>query len=55
MRIACCILKATDIHSEYLLLLHGKNGYGNAPQYYVCMYITFFFYYLFVQIAKKII
>jgi len=37
MRIACWISKATDTHSEYviLLLFHRNNGYANAPQCYV--------------------
>ena len=28
MRIACWITKTTDPLSEYVLLLHGSNGYG---------------------------
>jgi hypothetical protein len=36
MRIACWITKATDTHSEYVILLfHSNNGYANAPQCYV--------------------
>jgi hypothetical protein len=37
MRFACWISKATDTHSEcvILLLFHGNNGYANAPQCYV--------------------
>ena len=37
MRFACWITKATDTHSEYviLLLFHRNNSYANAPQYYV--------------------
>jgi hypothetical protein len=33
MRFACSITKATDTHSEYLILIfsHGKYGYANAP------------------------
>jgi hypothetical protein len=36
-RFAVWIAKATDAHSEYVLLFafHGKNGYANASQYYV--------------------
>ena len=36
MRIACCITKATNAHSEYviLLLFYGNNGYANAPRCY---------------------
>jgi len=35
IRFACWITKATDTHWELqcLLLFHGKNGYGNVPQY----------------------
>ena len=35
MRCACCKTKATDSHSEYvvLLVLHSKSDYVNAPQY----------------------
>jgi len=37
MLIACWIPKATDTHSQYviLLLFHCKNGCPNAPQCYV--------------------
>jgi hypothetical protein len=36
MRFECWITKATDTHSENVtLFFHGKNGYVNAPQYYV--------------------
>jgi hypothetical protein len=36
MRFACWITKATDTHSEYVILLfHDNNGYANAAQYYV--------------------
>ena len=33
---------AIDTHSEYVLLtaIACKNGYGNAPQWYVHMHIT---------------
>jgi hypothetical protein len=35
MRFACWITKATDTHSEYVILIfHGNNGYANAPQCY---------------------
>ena len=38
MRIACWIPKATDTHSEYVMLFHCNSGYTNAPQCYVhCM------------------
>jgi hypothetical protein len=37
MRIACWISKATNIHSEYVILFafHGNNGCMNTPQCYV--------------------
>ena len=36
MRIACWIPKATNTHSQYVILLkHCNNGYTNAPQCYV--------------------
>jgi len=35
MRIACWITKATNTHSEYMILLiHRNSGYANAPQCY---------------------
>jgi len=34
MRIACCIPKATNTYSEYVILLHGNSGYMNVPQCY---------------------
>jgi hypothetical protein len=42
MRFACWITKATDTHSEYVILtvLHDNNGYANAPQCYVYTYIA---------------
>jgi hypothetical protein len=47
MRIACWVIKVTDIHiMKYLLLSHGNNGYANAPQYYVCRYICLSSYYI---------
>jgi hypothetical protein len=36
MRLACWLTKATDTHSEYVILLfYDNNGYANAPQCYV--------------------
>jgi hypothetical protein len=41
MRISRCIPKATDTHTEYVILLfHGNNGYAKAPQCYVYTYIV---------------
>ena len=36
---ACWISKATNTHSEYVIILifHGNNGYTNAPYYYVLL------------------
>jgi hypothetical protein len=40
MHTACWISKATDRHSEYVILIafYGNNGYANAPQYYVIVH-----------------
>jgi hypothetical protein len=40
MRFAFWITKAIDTHSEYVVLtsLTRKNGYANAPQWYVYMH-----------------
>ena len=35
MSIACCITKATNTDSQYVLLFHYKNGCMNAPHCYV--------------------
>jgi hypothetical protein len=34
MCFACWVTKATNTHSEYIVLIHGNNGYANAPQCY---------------------
>jgi len=36
MRTACWITKATDTHSEYVILIasHGKNVFEDMPQWY---------------------
>jgi len=41
MRIACWVTKATDTHSEYVIIIvfHGNSGYVNAPQSYVWTYV----------------
>jgi hypothetical protein len=41
MHIGCWIPKVTSTHSEYsyILVSHRNNGYTNAHQYYVYMYI----------------
>jgi hypothetical protein len=44
MRFTCWITKATDTHSEYVILLcHGNNGYVNLPQCCVYAYIACLF------------
>jgi len=37
MRIVCWITKFTNTHSEYVILIafDSKNGYTNAPQYFI--------------------
>jgi hypothetical protein len=39
MLIACCIIKATEPHSEYVILLvfQDKNRYANAPECYLLL------------------
>jgi hypothetical protein len=46
MRFTCWITKATDTHSEYVILIafHGSNGYANAPEYYVIRTLALLFY-----------
>jgi hypothetical protein len=37
----CCIPRASDTHSEYVILLfHSNNDYANAPSCYIYMYIA---------------
>jgi len=40
MRFLCWITKATNTHSEYviLLLFHGNNDSTNVPQFFVCIF-----------------
>jgi hypothetical protein len=44
MRFACWISKATNTHSEYVILIviPLKNGYANAPQCYVIRALLLF-------------
>ena len=43
MRFACWITKATDTHSEYVILhFHGNSIYANAPQCYVIRTLSCF-------------
>jgi hypothetical protein len=37
---ACCIPKATDKHSEYVILItfHGNKGLANEP---LCLYVNY--------------
>ena len=44
MPFSCCVTKATDTHSEYVILLalHSNNSYANAPEIsrpYIYIYI----------------
>jgi hypothetical protein len=34
------IIKATDMHSEYVMYFHSNSGYVNALQFYVYTYIA---------------
>ena len=50
MRFACWISKATDTHSECVILIfHGNNGYVNALQCYVTRTLP-----IFVQIRADV-
>jgi hypothetical protein len=43
MRFACWITKATDTHSEYVMLhFHGTSVYANTPQCYVIRTLSCF-------------
>jgi len=46
MRLACWITKASNTHSEYVILIvltrQKKIGYADAPQTYVCIYSACF-------------
>jgi hypothetical protein len=44
MRFACWITKATDTHSEYVILLSQYNkAYANAPECYVILTLPVLF------------
>ena len=45
MRLACWITKATNRHSEHVILIvfHGNNGYAIAPHSYVVPTFPAFF------------
>jgi len=49
MRSAFWVTKATDTHSQYVILtvFHCNNGFMNAPQYYV---LSYFFLVTFISI-----
>jgi hypothetical protein len=39
MRFVCWIIKATDTHNVYyILLFHSNSGYANVPEWYVYTY-----------------
>jgi hypothetical protein len=42
MRFACWVTKATDTHSQYVILIffHCNSGYANAPYCCVCTYMA---------------
>jgi len=42
MCFACWITKATNTHSEYIILVyfHNKNEFAKAPKYYVYTYLS---------------
>ena len=42
MSIACCRTKASDTHSEYVILIttSGSSGYANSTHCYIYMYIV---------------
>jgi len=42
MRFVCWVIRATDIHSEYvtIILLHGNKIDANAPRCYIYMYMA---------------
>jgi len=44
-RFACCVPKATNTHSQYLIIIVflGNNGYTNAPQCYVIRTMNIWF------------
>jgi hypothetical protein len=53
MRFVCWIIKATDTHSEYVILFLHDNAFANMPQCYVYMYMAcLVFFYVLVQVAS---
>lgn len=51
LRFACCIFKAIDTPSEYVIhLFHGNNGYLNLPQSCVTVYVRSGDYSSYVQV-----
>jgi len=58
MGFICCIIKITDAHAEYVILIaiHGNNGYTKTPQYYVIRTLSsWFIWYLYLIIIIIII
>ena len=56
MRFACWITKATDTHSEFVILMifHSNNGYANAPYCYFIVHCLYCLYYkLFLNQVKR--
>jgi len=46
MRLAFWVIKATNTHLEYVILIafYGNIGYVNTPRYYVYTHVTLFHY-----------
>lgn len=40
MLTACLISKATNRHSEYVILFHGSSGYAKVPRCYFHAYVV---------------
>jgi hypothetical protein len=40
LRISCCIIKARDTYSEYVIIIvpHGNKKHANAPHCYLILY-----------------
>jgi hypothetical protein len=53
MRFAFWITKATNTHSEYLMLFHDNNGYANAPLCYVMRTLPLLFVVYFATLSLR--
>jgi hypothetical protein len=56
MRFTCWITKATDTHSEYVILIafHGNNCYANAPQCYIIRTLLVLSFLILTQLDKRL-